>query len=223
VAVVVLIPGGGWVEADRSGLVPLAEDLAARGTVAVTATYRTAADGVRFPTPVEDVVCAVDFAAARAAADGFVDGPVVVAGHSAGAHLAALAALQGGRFRADCPHPAVEPDALVGLAGPYDVSLVPDVAWALFGSPPGEDAAQWAEGNPFTWVESPTPARVYLAHGEDDRLVPPELTRTFAAALEDAGHRVDVDVIDGADHQNLYAPEVIGARLATWIASLSEA
>jgi hypothetical protein len=45
---------------------PLVETLAAPGMVVVNATYRAVKSGVRFPVPVADVVCAIDFAADRA-------------------------------------------------------------------------------------------------------------------------------------------------------------
>jgi acetyl esterase/lipase len=112
-AVVVLIPGGGWRTADRRGFGPFAETLASHGMVAMNATYRAADSGARFPVPVGDVVCAVDFAADRARRAGFSPGPVIVLGHSSGSHLAALAALAGAHFRTDCPYPPVRVDGLL--------------------------------------------------------------------------------------------------------------
>jgi acetyl esterase/lipase len=175
---------------------------------------------VRFPRPVEDVVCAADFAAARAAAEGFEVGPVVLVGHSAGAHLAALAALEPGRFRDGCPHPAAEPDGLVGLAGPYDVSLSPDIAEPLFGAEPADEPDRWIEGNPVTWVGSRPAMPAYLVHGEEDRTVPISLTESFAAELRDAGHPVEVSLMRGVDHGSIYSAEVIAEPLAAWIAGI---
>lgn len=66
---------------------------------------------------VEDLVCAVRFAAAHPSSDG----TVAIVGFSAGAHLSALVALTGNRYGQDCPFPGTGvPDRLVGLAGPYD-------------------------------------------------------------------------------------------------------
>ena len=61
--VVLLVPGGGWQTADRTGLAPLAATLADAGFVAVNATYRAGGEAVVFPVPVQDVVCASAFAA----------------------------------------------------------------------------------------------------------------------------------------------------------------
>jgi acetyl esterase/lipase len=218
--VVVLVPGGGWVSADRSGLRPLADTLTAHGMVAVAATYRTAQDHVRFPVPVSDVVCAVAFAVRRARAAGIAPGPVVVLGHSAGAQLAALAALAGPRFRGHCPYPAARVDGLVGLAGPYDVAALPDVAQPLFGASASSDPAIWRAGNPLTWVRQRPELRVLLVHGTADTTVPPSFTASFARRLRGAGHRVTVELVPGADHGAIYRPEVVAARIIPWISGL---
>jgi len=221
--VVVLIPGGGWRTADRRGLGPLAETLAAHGMVAVNATYRAADSGARFPVPVNDVVCAVDFAADRARRAGIAPGPVIVLGHSSGAHLAALAALAGAHFRTDCPYPAVRVDGLVGLSGPYNILLVQGVAYPLFGTSAADAPAAWREGNPMTWLTSRRDLPVLLAHGAADDLVSPTFTRTFAEGLEAAGHPVELKLVSGAGHQDIYQPAVIADPVIAWITALTEA
>ena len=59
VPLVVLVPGGSWTTADPSGLAPLAARLADAGVAAAPTHLRAAQDGVTFPVPVEDVLCAV--------------------------------------------------------------------------------------------------------------------------------------------------------------------
>jgi acetyl esterase/lipase len=120
--VVILVPGGSWRTANRSGLAPLAETLAERGMTVVNATYRAADSGARFPEPVADIVCAIDFGVEQARLQHVAPGPVVVVGHSSGAQLAALAALEPARFRASCPDPQVDAHGFVGLAGPYNLT-----------------------------------------------------------------------------------------------------
>jgi acetyl esterase/lipase len=218
--VVVLVPGGSWRTADRTGLRPLADALAGAGMVAVTARYRAADDGVRFPVPVADVVCAVDFAAARAAADGVSRGPVIVLGHSAGAHLAALAALTGPRFRGSCPYPQVRIDGLVGLAGPYDIMSLQSVADPLFGASAAEDAPAWRAGNAVTWVRRRPELPALLVHGADDTVVSPTFTTTFAERLRAAGHPVQVDLVPGAGHGDIYHPDIVASRVIAWVDEL---
>ncbi len=218
--VVVTIPGGAWVSVDRTGLGPLADRLAGNGIVVVNATHRPAADGARFPAPLRDVVCSVDFAVERSRAAGVEPDQVVVLGHSSGAHLAVLAALAADRFRGDCPYPPAQIDALVGLAGLYDVFEVADVAWGLFGSAPEQDPDTWREGSPATWLGERARLPVFLAHGELDDLVPASSTEDFAAALVQSGHLVEVDIVTGAGHDDIYAPEAIAPALEAWIAAL---
>lgn len=218
--VVVLVPGGGWTSADRSGLRPLAEALAASGLAVVSTTYRTATQGAFFPLPVRDVVCAIDDAVATVVAAGVTVGPVVVVGHSAGAQLAALAALVGDRYQAGCPRPARTIDAFVGLAGPYDVALLPDVAVALFGVPPSKDPQAWHDGNPLTWAAQRPKLPVLLLHGDLDTTVPPFFSRAFATALKDGGHPVTLTEVTGADHQSIYRPERAAAPIVAFVRTL---
>ena len=131
---------------------PLARFLAEAGIVAVNTTHRAVQSGARFPEPVADVVCSVDFAVQRATAAGIAAGAVVVVGHSSGAHLAALAALGADHFSASCPYPATSIDAFAGLAGTYDVTMLEELARPLFGTTPAEDPAAWRDGNPVSWV-----------------------------------------------------------------------
>jgi acetyl esterase/lipase len=219
-AVIVLVPGGAWRTADREGLAPLAERLADAGHLVVNATYRAAADGARFPVEVEDVTCALAFAAAGAGAGFQPSRPLVVIGHSSGAHLAALAALAGSSFTGACPWPDADVDALVGLAGVYDVTQVPEIAEELFGVPLAGAPDRWREGNPFTWVGRRPALEVFLGHGDADDLVPVSSSLRFAAALEQAGHRVRVEIVPGADHHAIYSADTIASRVLVWIDQL---
>jgi acetyl esterase/lipase len=215
--VAVLIPGGGWVEADRSGLGPLAADLAKMGIQVVNAAYRPAREGGRYPQMVQDVVCAARFAATRSRESRVEPGGVVIVGHSAGAQLAALAALAGDDFEPRCPHPRTLIDGLVGLAGPYDISRIAGAAEPLFGAKPQEEPTKWRDGNPMTHVGRRPDLPVLLLHGDADPLVPVSFTDGFAAALEQAGHNVEVHIIPGADHLSIFAPNVAADLIGEWI------
>lgn len=218
---VVLVPGGGWVAADPSGLVPLAEALAANGAVVATISYRTASDEAYFPTPAHDVACGIS--AARVAADeaGFSPSEVVAVGHSAGAHLAAVVALRPAEFGGDCRHPGVAPDRLVGLAGPYDVTRARGPAIQLFG-PDNADPAGWSEGNPVEHAANRSDMDVLLAHGAADDVVPIVFTEQFAEALIAGGHEVDVRYPSGIDHHTVYSSAHAAPLITQWL-GLAEA
>jgi acetyl esterase/lipase len=218
--VVLLVPGGGWATADRTGLGQLAEHLAAAGAVVVNTTYRTQKTEDFFPTPVQDVVCAMDFAAEKASSEGMAGGPLIVVGHSAGAHLAALAALVADQFQDGCSHPPVQADGLIGLAGPYDIAKAGDAAWPLFGKTLQEAPKRWRAANPLTWAASNPQLRVLLVHGSADDVVPTAFTANFDKALRAGGHQVQVSLLKGLDHGDVYQAGNVGDVMTKWIAAL---
>ena len=90
--VVIWLHGGGWRFGDRH----LAPDLALfaqrSGLAVVSIDYRLS-DEVKFPAPVEDVKTAVRWVRSVASSFGFDERNIGLWGSSAGAHLAACAAL----------------------------------------------------------------------------------------------------------------------------------
>jgi len=221
VPLVVLVPGGSWTTADPTGLVGLAAALADAGVAAVPTRIRAAADGVVYPAPVEDVLCAVAAAVERVRSRGFTPDPVAVLGHSSGANLAALAVLAVDDYSPSCGFPAVTPDALIGLSGPYDISQIPEIATALLGTSPADDPAVWASANPVERVDLRRDVPVLLLHGAADETVPLAFTTQFAQALESAGHPTTLQVVPGADHQTIYQADVAGERVAQWLLTLT--
>ncbi len=217
--VVVLVPGGAWRSADNGGLAPLALRLRSARVAVANATYRAADDGVRFPVPVDDIVCDVRAAVAAVGDAGYTPGPVVLVGHSSGAHLAAIASLDGDRYGAGCRYPPAPVDAFAVLAGPYDPVEVAGEAEALFGAPPGDAPDLWRQGDPTALVADRPSLPVFLAHGLADLLVPVESTSAFAAALRAAGHPVESHLMPGVDHAQVYDPDVVGDELALWLAA----
>jgi acetyl esterase/lipase len=217
---VVLIPGGGWHTADPAGLIDLARRLAESGIAAMTTTIRAGEDGVVYPLPVEDVICATSHGVVAAALAGVDAGPLILFGHSSGGHLAALAALAGDRYQAECPDGIVAADALIGVAGAYDVSADADVAEELFGVSISDDPDLWRHGNPLLQAGLHSERPVLLVHGDADRVVPLSFTTSFAEALRNGGHSVVVEVVAGVDHDTIYRPENIADLLVRWIRSL---
>jgi acetyl esterase/lipase len=224
VPIVLLVPGGGWQTADRTGLAPLAADLADAGFVAVNATYRAGADGSVFPEPVQDVLCASGFAVEQARTAGMVPGPLVALGHSAGGHLASLAALQGAELAGQCPYPVPGITGLIGLAGVYDAMAFEFALVDLFGGTPSEQPMAWSQGDPVGLVDSgrvPQDLEVLLLHGDADDDVPLDQSRAFDGALRRAGVPVRLEVVPGATHQTIYTAPVAGPVAITWIRQLA--
>lgn len=217
VPLVVLVPGGSWTTADPTGLAGLATHLADAGIVAAPVHIRAAADGVVYPIPVEDVLCAVAAAVEQAQSRGFPPSRVAVLGHSSGAHLAALAVLAFDDYDPDCTSPLVEPDALIGLSGPYDISRVPWLATALLGTDPTEDPETWQAANPVQRAALRPGVPALLMHGDADDVVPVDFTTQLADALRGAGHPTTVEIVPGADHLSILTADVAGDPVATWL------
>lgn len=219
-ALLVMVPGGGWQTADPAGLDGLARKLADSGIFTATVEVRAGEDEVVYPVPVEDVLCAVAFVVTTARSEGVEPGPVIVLGHSTGAHLAALAVLATSDYSPECPETVVVPDALIGMAGTYDVGIVPGIATRLFGVSPEADPALWESGNPVLRAGLRPEVPVLLIHGDADDLVPTSFTTEFAAALERGGHVVTVEIVTGADHHEIYSAGASGGLIADWTEQL---
>jgi acetyl esterase/lipase len=218
---VVMVPGGAWLTADPAGFDELARHLAASGLIAAPVQVRAAEDGVIYPTPVADVLCAAAYAADTAREHGLIPDPVVVLGHSSGAHLAALAVLAPEEHSSACPRPDVVPEGLIGMAGTYDVGLLADLAEPLFGVSERADPELWEAGNPVARAGLRSEIPVLLLHGDHDDLVPMSFTTGFARALEEGGHPTTVEVVEGADHHDIYQAAVAGATIVDWVADLT--
>ncbi len=211
---VVLVHGGGWVAGDSSIMRPLAEYLTDEGFLTVNTNYMLSGEEPGFPAAVDDVACAVRYAAAHPDSDG----TVVVLGHSAGAHLGAVVALNGDDYTGSCPIAGSGiPDRLVGLAGPYDVARLGLLMYPFFGAGPADDPEAWREGNPLNLVDQNPDLDSLLMYGEEDGFVEPSFAFDFADALTGAGSEALVEGVEGAQHNDMYLPRFVGDLIATWL------
>jgi acetyl esterase/lipase len=211
---VVLVHGGGWVGGSPELMSDLARFLTEAGFLSVNTAY-TLSNGVAgFPTAVDDVACAVRNAADHPAGDG----TVAVVGHSAGAHLAALVALDTDVYGQGCAvtEPTI-PDRLVGLAGPYDVARIGPLIAPFFGVPPNENPEMWQAGNPLNQVANNPDLISLIMHGEEDGLVDLTFATDFTEALTNAGSEAVVEVVEGARHNEMHDPDVVGDLIVTWL------
>lgn len=211
---VVLVHGGGWVTGSPALMAGLASYLTENGYLTVNTAYTLAGETPGFPQAVDDVACAIRYAGAHPQGDG----SVTVVGHSAGAHIGALAALDEGSYGEGCPIGTVAlVDRLVGLAGPYQVARLGPLLFPFFGVTPADDPELWEAGDPLAQVEGNPGLRVLLLHGEEDTLVDLSFATDFAAALTDAGKEVQVEIIPDADHSDMYDPDYVGAVIVDWL------
>lgn len=196
-AVLVFFYGGGWDSGSRAHYGWAAHALAARGFVVAVPDYRLVPT-VRFPGFIEDAAAATARAGELAATWGGDPGRLGVIGHSAGAHLATMIALDR-RYMAAAGAPGLI-KAAAGLAGPYDF-LPLDVAASInaFGRTPDLTLTQ-----PVTFVRPDAPP-LWLGHGTEDEVVHAEDTTILCERMIAAGGRCEAALYPGLNHADLIA------------------
>ncbi len=192
---VLFLYGGSWKRGSRDGYAFAGRALARNGFLVAVADYRTYPD-VTFPAFVHDGAKAVAWLHANAAQHGGKTDGIHMIGHSAGAHIAALVAVDPGYLAAE----GLSRDILgrwVGLAGPYAFhpSEVRSVR-AIFEKTPEDDA------RPVTRVVAGAPDGLLL-HGEDDGTVYPFNSTAMATSLRAAGSEGYVHMYPGVGHAPL--------------------
>jgi acetyl esterase/lipase len=178
--VIVFFYGGSWDSGSRELYSWAGRALAAQGFVTVLPDYRLVPD-VRYPTFVEDAAAAIAWTYANARRFGGDPGQIFVAGHSAGAYIAAQVVLDPRFLRTvDVPPSAIK--GVVGLSGPYDfLPLDANSTKAAFGRFADLPATQ-----PVNFARADAPPFL-LIHGAADTTVYPKNTRSLAAHLREAG------------------------------------
>lgn len=151
----VLVHGGSWRRRSKDVWSTLAPRYAAAGFVVFAIDYRLAPPGgnTRFPAPRDDVEAAIEWVRARAPEYGGDPDKVAVAGSSAGAHLALLAAGSEG----------ARPDAAVLFSPPvrlrrlHDADVLRRPIENFVGCPPDACPAPYRQASGLTSVDPMTP------------------------------------------------------------------
>ena len=194
--VVVVIHGGFWrAQYDCSLGRPLAASLVEHGWAAWNLEYRRVGNGGGGRTTVDDVSAGID---ALATVDGLDLTTVLALGHSAGGHLAALAASRRG--------PAVPVTGVLSQAGVLDLALAAREglgSGAVEGFLGHPYSPQDADLDPTALVPLDVPLR--SVHGIEDEIVPLDQSESYVAAAKAAGADVELTTVEG-DHFVLIDP-----------------
>lgn len=207
---VIWVHGGGWRGGER-GENPN-RMLAERGFVTVAISYRFSHEAI-FPAQIHDVKAAIRFLRAHAERWGIDPERIGIWGHSAGGHLAALAAISGGLPALEGNGGNQDESSLVQAAVPMSPPTDFLVDWyAGSGFPPNEDGFsavfELLGGNdlddPEIWERAALASPVALAttaaapmlivHGTLDDLVPVDQGRKLVTTLLDLG--VDASLLE---------------------------
>lgn len=191
--VVVFFYGGSWNSGSRFGYAFVGRALAAQGFVVVIPDYRLVPD-VRYPALIEDGAAAVRWTETHVAELGGDPGRLVLMGHSAGAYIAAMLAVDDRWLKED--RKAIK--GFVGLAGPYDFTpFDAEASRAAFGGWPRPYETQ-----PVTWAGAGDPPALLLV-GADDTTVRPRNSEALAANLRVGGGSADLRLYRKTGHVGL--------------------
>jgi acetyl esterase/lipase len=195
--VIVWFHGGGWDSGGREFYGFAGRALAAEGFVVVVAGHRLGGAG-RWPGFMEDGAAAVRWTHANIATHGGDPQRIILSGHSAGAHIAALLALDTD-WLGDLVRPGGAVRGVGGLAGPYD--FLPFEAGGSADRAMGH-ADPIAATQPITYARGDAPM-LWLASGDADRTVRPRNSRALADAVKAAGGRAETKLYAGVDHREI--------------------
>jgi acetyl esterase/lipase len=196
--VVVFFYGGAWRSGNKELYRYVAKALARRGYVAVVPDYRIYPQA-RYPDFLEDGALAVRWVKDNIARFGGDPEKVFLNGHSAGAHIAAMLAIDARWLAGVGLDPARDIAGLIGLAGPYDFMPLRDETFeVIFGG------ADRPETQPIFHV-SPGAPPALLVTGGRDRLVEAGNSTRLAAKLTAAGNRATVKIYRQIGHYVIVA------------------
>ena len=222
-APVLMFVHGGWWKSeyglDYGG--HLCAALKREGIAAWSVEYRRLGDpGGGWPGTFEDVAAGFDYLKTLAQSYPLDLNRVVVAGHSAGGHLAFWLAGRPNVPEASVlhqPQPALAMHGVVALAGAVDLRMTIDLSGdstfahdkreveRFMGGSPAEVPDRYRAGDPGELLPITTPQ--WLVQGTEDDQIPPELPHHWAERGRRLGERVTVEKIAGANHFDVVDPE----------------
>jgi len=205
----IYIHGGGWVHYTKDNMIFAVLPYLARGMDVVNVDYRQA-NQARAPAAVEDCRCALHWVFKHAKEYGFDTERLVVAGGSAGGHLALMTGMldEKAGFDDACAFSVGEqPVKVAAIVNFFGIS---DVAEVL--SPPNRQswAVEWFAGvpdrmelarrlSPLTYVRPNLPP-IITVHGTADKGVPYEQSVRLHQALDKAGVPNELVTIPNGGH-----------------------
>lgn len=172
---ILLIFGGGWRSGDRTMHVPMAQELAARGYITVTADYRLSTEAA-YPAAVNDLKTAIKWMRANAKTYAINERKIAVWGFSAGGQLAALIGTTAnnnlfpgdGSYQkySDAVQAIVDVDGILAFihpeSGEGDDSKRTSSATYWFGGPKTQHPELWQQASALNHVSKNTPPILFL-------------------------------------------------------------
>lgn len=195
--VVIWFHGGGWNNGGRRQYAFAGRAFSGQGFVTVVVGYRLAEEG-KFPHFMEDAAAAIRWTHANIARYGGDPERMVLAGHSAGGHIVALAALDE-QWLGALAEPSGAIRGVIGIAGAYDfLPFKPDgSAQKYLGH-----VRPLSRTQPVAYVRADAPPMLLL-WGDADTLVYRRNIESLTARQRAAGGTVESKIYPGIDHSEI--------------------
>ncbi len=192
--VVIFYYGGSWDSGERGDYKFVGEALASMGYIVVIPDYRVYPE-VLFPALMEDPALATRWVKDNIHRYQGDANQIFLAGHSAGAHIAVMMAVNAEYLAKQSLKPA-DFVGVIGLAGPYDfLPLKSDRLKTIFGS-----AAEQPKSQPINFVDGKSPPML-LAVGLKDGTVWPRNTYNLAEKIRK--NKGSVQVVEFANYGHI--------------------
>lgn len=196
--VIIFYYGGNWDSGERADYKFAAEALASLGHIVVVPDYRVYPE-VLFPELMADPVSAAKWVKANIKKYNGDANQVFLAGHSAGAHIAVMMAINAEYLVAESLQPA-DFAGVIGLAGPYDfLPLTSDRLKTIFGA----EGERW-KSQPINFVDGKNPP-LLLAVGMKDGTVWPRNSINLAKKIKENNGSVEVVEFESYGHIDMVA------------------
>lgn len=197
-ATVIFFYGGGWEAGEKADYKFVAEALASQGMIVVIPDYRVFPEAV-FPEFIEDAAQSVAWTNQHIGKFGGDPEQLFIAGHSAGAHIAAMLSVNP-LYLQQVGIESKQLRGMIGLAGPYDfLPLTSPTLKQIFGNP-----ASQLQGQPINFVTTDHPP-ILLMVGDKDRTVLPRNSYRFAEKLKQYGNNVELVELSNYGHVAMVA------------------
>lgn len=191
---IVFFYGSDWRTGSKSLYRFLAQPFASRGYLVAVPDYRKYPEAV-FPQYIEDGALAVAHLWRTMRRPDGSPRRLILMGHSAGAHTAALLTTDR-RYLAAVGVPYEAIDRMIGVAGPYDFVIDQPEYQPIFPMESRPDT------QPIAFVDGREPP-ILLTVGIPDLSLDPGNTTRFAARIEEKGGSVIVKTYPGVNHADM--------------------
>ena len=204
--IMVFIHGGGWKTGDKANVKYKPEAFTSKGYIFVSINYRLS-PAVQHPVHVQDVASALSWLYHNA--DNYSGNPahMVIMGHSAGAHLAALVATDDSYLKEKDLTPGILSGVVLLDGAGYDIPRLMGFNEKIYGplyEPAfGKDNATWTNASPVTHVAVGKDIPPFLLIYVGNRIASKFESNWLAQELQEAGVSAEVICAQDKTHKTL--------------------